>query len=459
MSDRNERMDRYLRRAASVAAALVTLLLTGPAVAQQTFEFMFTGGVQTFVVPAGVTLLHVDARGTEGGSGDAPGGKGGRVETTITVTPGETLDITVGGAGGGNFGSTAGAGGFNGGGPGGTGCRPEGCQRGGGGGGGASDIRQGGTTLAHRVVVAGGGGGGAGFPGGDGGGLTGADGGAPRDDLNGDGGTQTAGGTGCASNGTLGQGGAGGNDLYGGGGGGGGYYGGGGGCGRQDPATGAGGGGSSYSAGTDTIHTPGFQAGNGLIILTAIRAPLTLAELSMMLLGQEFCVTQDYLEFDKQNRTFDNLHAGVDFGAIREGCVQHGKVLTPIRGRGVINPAVGTVVKVDTDRHGRVVEPGGVYLYLADPDDPSNPDKGATVIYLHLDEIFVVVGQELVGGEIVGPVGKTGLEGGQGAHLHIEVRHGRRTAATGCGKSGCSSFNGSFATSDITIDPLLFFAQ
>ncbi len=110
---------------------------------------------------------------------------------TLTVVPGEILNVFVGGQGG--AGAAGGLGGFNGGGAGGTGTSFFG-----GGGGGASDIRRGGIALSNRVVVAGGGGGGA-FTGvgGAGGGTTGGAGTAsPPNVTAAGGGTQSAGGAG-----------------------------------------------------------------------------------------------------------------------------------------------------------------------------------------------------------------------------------------------------------------------
>ena len=238
----------------------------------------------TWVVPNNVTSVTVDARGAQGGGGtdlcgtercaSELGGKGGRVQTTLAVTPGETLVIYVGGRGGDLIPpNTGGPGGFNGGGAGGIDNVDFNAPAGGGGG--ASDVRQGGDNLAHRVVVAGGGGGAEccqDAPGGDGGGLTGMSGGTSGGGSNpGGGGTQSnggAGGSGCngsGSSGSLGQGGLGGNGDRAGGGGGGGYYGGGGGGGCTFGS--GGGGGSSYSAGTDTIHTQGYQTGDGQVII------------------------------------------------------------------------------------------------------------------------------------------------------------------------------------------------
>jgi hypothetical protein len=209
--------------------------------------FNYTGAMQTWVVPDGVTSIQVDAQGA--GGGFAGSGNGARVQTTITVTPGTTLYLYVGGDGAFN-------GGWNSGGLGGYGTDgPSGI-----GGGGASDIRKGGTTLNDRIVVAGGGGSG-GFNNGGAGGENGSAG------VNGaEGGTQSAGGAGQGNGGTgtLGIGGNGGDTegWNGGGGGGGGYYGGGAGDG------GGGGGGSSYSSGMDTTYTSGYNYGNGQIIIS-----------------------------------------------------------------------------------------------------------------------------------------------------------------------------------------------
>ena len=146
-----------------------------------TQTFSFTGAQQTFVVPAGVTSVTIEAWGAEGGTGygtvpPIAGGRGGYVVATIAVTPGETLFVYVGGQGQAGADAAGGVGSFNGGGDGGSSWG----FYGGGGGGGASDVRPGGNALAARAVVAGGGGGGGGnydgseSGGGAGGGTTGA---------------------------------------------------------------------------------------------------------------------------------------------------------------------------------------------------------------------------------------------------------------------------------------------
>lgn len=155
--------------------AVAALVLGGAAQAGAynsiTQTFSYTGGEQTFTVPAGVTQVHVIAVGGKGAPGGSPATLGGaaRVSTDLAVTPGATLYVEVGGNASGLLSA------FNGGGlSGGTGA---------GGGGGASDIQT--CSIvdacdAHTsgIVVAGGSGGGGGNGGGAGAGLGGAGGNA-----------------------------------------------------------------------------------------------------------------------------------------------------------------------------------------------------------------------------------------------------------------------------------------
>jgi hypothetical protein len=224
----------------------------------------YTGGPQSWIVPAGVTKVTVEASGA-GGGGKYPG-EGGSTTASIVVTPGETLSIFVGGQGDGDAGD--GVGGFNGGGP--ISVNPAGTA---GGGGGATDVRQGGGLLDNRIVVAGGGGGSGantGCLGGNGGGLSGQ---AATTNNGGGGGTQYEGGVpgqarylGIPGPGVLGSGGQGANN---GGGGGGGYYGGGGGANPSAGCNGGGGGGSSFATTTATgiAMQTGVVAGNGQVII------------------------------------------------------------------------------------------------------------------------------------------------------------------------------------------------
>ncbi|MCD6062942.1 MAG: hypothetical protein K0R82_853 [Flavipsychrobacter sp.] len=254
--------------------------------AQVTTTFSYTGGIQTYTVPNGVTFLDVTVKGAEGGTGTgsgggAAGGQGSIVSGRLTVTPGTILYISVGSAG------TPFSAGFNGGGNPGTG--------GSAGGGGATDIRIGGTTTSNRVVVAAGGGGGGGgaltaFAGGAGGGGTSGNGqdGAPSGTLGGKGGTQAVGGPGggtafCSGSGVagnMGSFGQGANGAGNGGAGGGGFFGGGSGGtnsgGTCNNGAGGGGGGSSMissSVVSNAVMTQGGNTGNGTVTIITPQAP------------------------------------------------------------------------------------------------------------------------------------------------------------------------------------------
>ncbi len=65
-----------------------------------TCTFAFTGLLgDSFTVPAGVTQITIDAFGAQGGLSQdgTAGGQGGEATATITVTPGEVLQVNVGG--------------------------------------------------------------------------------------------------------------------------------------------------------------------------------------------------------------------------------------------------------------------------------------------------------------------------------------------------------------------------
>lgn len=257
--------------------------------AQTTFTYNFTGSVQTFTVPSCVSSITVDVRGAQGGTNAnnaVIGGLGGTANGVLSVTPGDILNIYVGGTNG-----------YNGGGS--PGTSP--CALAiGGFGGGASDIRLNGTALANRVIVGAGGGGaggdrkngcGRGTGGGGGGGYYGGGGGSgyPQNSTTvPTGGTQAAGGAAGIStfssgqNGTAGALGLGGNggletsSAQGGdntafpGGAGGGLVG----ANGQQPATNiftgqSGAGGSSYLGGVSSGSTSsGTRSGNGLVIIS-----------------------------------------------------------------------------------------------------------------------------------------------------------------------------------------------
>ncbi|MES2800459.1 MAG: T9SS type B sorting domain-containing protein [Bacteroidota bacterium] len=258
----------------------ILLIIAAQSATAQSVTFGFTGSPQSWTVPTCVNSITVTVAGAEGGGGS--GGNGAVVTTVINVTPGDVLNLYVGGSG-----ACPGAG-WNGGAIGhassGNNAPWNSC-----GGGGASDIRINGTGLANRIVVAAGGGGEGGGSvtstpttvnfGGSGGCATGVMGGATFG-QGAPGGTQTAGGAGGVpwagtppggSPGSIGNGGQGGPwDTASGGGGGGGYYGGGGG-GNDGCCTGAnggggGGGGSSLTPAGGSC-TSGGNNGPGYITI------------------------------------------------------------------------------------------------------------------------------------------------------------------------------------------------
>lgn len=280
----------------------------------QTSTYNFTGGIQTFTVPCGVTSVFVQTWGAQGGAGatggnsvlGGSGGLGGYAEGFLAVAPGDVLNIFVGGQG------ATPTGGFNGG--------ANGGSQNAGGGGGASDVRRNGTAEANRVITAGGGGGGGrggchegsgtGGVGGNGGvggggvGVNGNDspqssgvaGGGKGGNFGSVQGASGSAGVGCSGflggpggtsvTGTGGTGGAGqtcccssSNSVVGGGGGGGGQIGGGGGgggsagttgcAGNSKGAGGGGGGGSSYIGGvTSGVVNNGIWLGPGQVVIS-----------------------------------------------------------------------------------------------------------------------------------------------------------------------------------------------
>ncbi len=324
-----------------LAASLAVAALLAPthgrratAAEEEVVSFGFTGAPQTWTVPAGVVEARFDLAGARGGRGLNPvqQAAGARVVATIAVTPGETLQINVGGVGGisqtpADFDAPgAGLGGWNGGGDGGSTLGDlRGSYRAPGGGG-ASDVRRDplqGYGLGARVLVAGGGGGhsyywyhtdvparGLGGIGGatqgvdgidgksggagscvvvSGGAVMGADPGTGIGGEGGRGGRSDSGGAGGAAGDATGDGGSNfqgqsgafgvggrGGDAFAcngftddpGGGGGGGWYGGGGGGGATAGNSGGGGGGGSSFAPLGAEILPGTNAGNGFVRIT-----------------------------------------------------------------------------------------------------------------------------------------------------------------------------------------------
>ena len=254
--------------------------------------FTYTGGEQSYTVPAGVGEVQITAVGGPGGSGQqslGPGGRGGQVSGVLGVSAGKVLYVEVGGAGHDATAVTGalGTGGFSGGGS---------APAYGGGGGGASDVRTvscaatgcpgDAPSLASRLLIAAGGGG-SGDLGGAGSDAGAAGAAGPNGSLNSGGGGGAAGGPAAGGDagtpgsnpsgiclllsvsggGVLGSGGnaESGRLIFPGGGGGGGLYGGGaGGAACVDGANGAGGGGGGSSFVAAALANPSIGiAGTG----------------------------------------------------------------------------------------------------------------------------------------------------------------------------------------------------
>jgi len=265
------------------------------------YRFVYTGAVQTMVVPVDAVSLDIECVGAAGGSINASlGGNGGRVQVSLDANvggyslQGQTIYIFVGGMGTYGLATTDGGGSITG--------STQGGYNGGGvvvagsltttagiGGGGASDIRLVSAALSSRIVVAGGGGAGSSWygtgstyvNGGNGGGLVGANGQDYRHAfthiVQATGGTQSAGGTNTSSSSFNGALGLGGNcTIQNSSGGGGGYYGGAAGGGQTNFGS-SGAGGSSYTDPTyiisSPLHTQGYAGavGNGYIIIKVNR--------------------------------------------------------------------------------------------------------------------------------------------------------------------------------------------
>lgn len=307
---------KTLRGIVTLAAAVCacsSLTWQAPSAHAAPQTYAYTGGPQIYVVPPGITSIDVTLSGAQGASpsGGGTGGLGGSVSASISVTPGEVLQVMVGGSGG------AASGGFNGGG------------RGAGTGGGASDIRRPAfstssscaynltCSAAQRIIVAGGGGGGGNFAGANGGAggssaIAGSAGGV-GDATGGGAGTGASGGsagsgtyTSAGAGAAAGSAGAGGTSAWvagaTGGGGGGGYFGGGGGGVSQDgggtpqaDGSGGGGGGSSWAGGagvSSPILTDAVRPGDGVI---TIDPPSAITNAAFGLTGQPqyFVVASD----------------------------------------------------------------------------------------------------------------------------------------------------------------------
>lgn len=280
----------------SFSAPVGTNSCTTPA----TMTFNYTGTIETFTVPAGVTSITVEAYGAQGGGGSNNGGRGAYIKGDIAVTPGQQLQILVGQQGQANYGYGGGGGSFVA-----SGTIPL-IVAGGGGGAEHNNNFPGfdavttndGMTVLNGVGGTNGNGGqlgnpntsGCGWPGSGGGGFVGdgdvsGDGGGSAFLNGGYGGIDPSGNCVVGGLGGFGGGGAGGNA----GGGGGGYSGGAGGANVGLTSDRGGGGGGSFNSGTNQVNTAGVQTGNGLVVFTYNAAgPAYISQLQGLPSGSAF---------------------------------------------------------------------------------------------------------------------------------------------------------------------------
>ena len=97
----------------SILGVFTCLVLAASLHAQTTYNY--TGSIETYTVPAGVTCITIEARGAEGSNNNSStylSGKGATAVGDFSVTPGQQLKILVGqqytttsgnGGGGGSF--------------------------------------------------------------------------------------------------------------------------------------------------------------------------------------------------------------------------------------------------------------------------------------------------------------------------------------------------------------------
>jgi hypothetical protein len=242
--------------------------------------FSYTGQIDTFIVPACVDSLTIEAWGAQGGGGvvaQGQGGKGARLKGDFAVNPGDTILVLVGQVGQTAYGYGGGGGSF-------VVLLDTTPLVVAGGGGGAEHndnfpgfdavLTTSGMNVENGLGGTNGMGGelgnpntsGCGWSGSGGGGLLGngglsGDGGGFAFVNGGNGGTDPTGNCVVAGFGGFGGGGAGGNP----GGGGGGYSGGAGGANIGLVPNRGGGGGGSFNSGANPSNTAGVQSGNGQV--------------------------------------------------------------------------------------------------------------------------------------------------------------------------------------------------
>ena len=168
------------------------------------------------------------------------------------------------------------------------------------------------------------------------------------------------------------------------------------------------------------------------------------AILGQELFGQELVNRQvvhfskDWLESCACHCTADHLHAGVDFEA------PDGSPVHAVTSGFALNAKIGL---------------GAVTVLTNDFRYGCGFNRGVTIVYFHLTNIQIQVGEHVARGAHLGDVMNIG--GPEGTpFLHVEVRKGFQVEPTGCNDcsrlTGCSTRAGRTHTADITLDLLAY---
>ena len=176
-------------------------------------------------------------------------------------------------------------------------------------------------------------------------------------------------------------------------------------------------------------------------VCSAARQPYADALSRELFDGEVFPCTKDWLAFDPSHCTRDRLHAGVDFAA------PDGRPVNALTSGFALNVKIGL---------------GAVTVLTDDFRYGCGFNRGVTIVYFHLQNIQIKVGEHVDIGAHLGDVLNIGGPAGT-PFLHLEVRKGFQVEPTSCHTctepTGCSICEGSTDTAAITLDPLVYLAS
>lgn len=136
----------------------------------------------------------------------------------------------------------------------------------------------------------------------------------------------------------------------------------------------------------------------------------------------DFCITDGHFLLQRpiQPPANDLIDPGYGYGSTANGTrdPHHGVEFSNPSGTPVHAAAEGTVIFAGPDQQASYAPWGNFYGNLVVIEHPGE----LFTLYAHLSKIDVEVNQEVIAGDKIGEVGRTG--GAIGSHLHFEVRHG-----------------------------------